>query len=67
LDHLLIPLENLRQEVDFFAREESLRLLHVTVDPALHGPALDPHPPPGAVRAAHGAHGERRGDALGEV
>jgi hypothetical protein len=41
LDHLLIPLENLRQEVDFFAREESLRLLHVTVDPALHGPALD--------------------------
>ena len=41
MDHLLIPLENLRQEVDFFAREESLRLLHVTVDPALHGPALD--------------------------
>jgi hypothetical protein len=41
LDHLLLPLENLRQEVDFFAREESLRLLHVAVDPALHGPALD--------------------------
>jgi tetratricopeptide (TPR) repeat protein len=41
LDHLLLPLENLRQEVDFFACEESLRLLHVAVDPALHGPALD--------------------------
>jgi hypothetical protein len=41
LDHLLLPLENLRQEVDFFAREESLRLLHVVADRALHGPALD--------------------------
>jgi hypothetical protein len=41
LDHLLLPLENLRQEVGFFAREESLRLLHVVVDSALHGPALD--------------------------
>jgi hypothetical protein len=41
LDHILLPLEHLRQEVDFFAREESLRVLHVLVDPALQGPALD--------------------------
>jgi hypothetical protein len=41
LDHLLLPLENLRQEVGFFAHEESLRLFHVVVDSALHGPAMD--------------------------
>jgi tetratricopeptide (TPR) repeat protein len=41
LDHLTLPLEHLRREADFFAREESLRLLHVTVELALHAPALD--------------------------
>jgi hypothetical protein len=41
LDHILLPLEHLRQEVNFFAREESLRLLHVIADPALQGAALD--------------------------
>lgn len=40
MDHILLPLEHLRQEVDFFVREESLRLLHVVADPALHAPAL---------------------------
>ena len=41
LDHLTLPLEHLRREVDFFARTESLRLLHVVVDFALHTPTLE--------------------------
>jgi hypothetical protein len=41
LDHLLFPIESLRQGTEFFARVESLRLLHVVADPELLGPALD--------------------------
>ena len=34
---------------------------------ALHGPAVDPHPPPGALRPAHRAHRARRGHPQGPV
>lgn len=54
MDHILLPLEHLRQEVDFFVREESLRLLHIVADSALHGPALD------ALRAMQWSPDNRR-------